>query len=65
MADMKPDRTEMWKALKWVMILLVTLVIAFGAYKAWQIATAPARVVENAAGSVKSGTSALVRFRYF
>jgi len=60
MADTKPDRTEMWKALKWVMILLVTLVIAFGAYKAWQIATAPARVVENAAGSVKSGTSAVL-----
>jgi len=53
MADPKPDhpktdRTEMWKALKWTMILLVCLVIAIGLYKAWQIATAPARVVENA-----------------
>lgn len=56
----KPDRTEMWKAIKWVMILLVTLVIAFGVYKAWQIATAPARVVGNAAGSVKSGASAVL-----
>lgn len=56
----KTDRTEMWKALKWVMILLVSLVITFGVYKAWQLATAPARVVGNAAGSVKSGASAVL-----
>lgn len=48
----KTDRTEMWKALKWTMILLVCLVCSIGAYKAWQIATAPARVLENTAGSV-------------
>lgn len=54
------DRTEMWKALKWTIILLVALLVAFGAFKAWQIATAPARVVSDAAGSVKSGATALL-----
>jgi len=56
----KTDRTEMWKALKWTMILLVCLLCAIGIYKAWKIATAPARVVENAAGSVKSSASAVL-----
>jgi len=55
----KPDRTEMWKALKWVVILLVTLVVAFGVFKAWQTVTAPARVVGDAAGSVKSNAAAV------
>ena len=56
----KTDRTEMWKALKWTMILLVCLVCAIGVYKAWEKLTAPARVVENAAGSVKSSASAVM-----
>ncbi len=56
----KTDRTEMWKALKWTMILLVCLVVLIGIYKAWQVATAPARVVENAAGSVKSSANAVL-----
>jgi len=59
MADTKPDRTEMWKALKWTVILLVALLIAVGVFKAYQIATAPARVVSEAAGSVKSSASAV------
>lgn len=50
----------MWKALKWTMILLVALIVAVGCFKAWQIATAPARVVSDAAGSVKSGASAVL-----
>lgn len=56
----EPDRTEMWKTLKWVVILLVCLVVSVGAYKAWQVATAPARVVGDAAGSLKSGASAVM-----
>jgi hypothetical protein len=60
MADPAPDRTEMWKALKWTMILLVGLLIAVGLFKAYQIATAPARVMSDAAGSVKSGASAVL-----
>ena len=56
----KTDRTEMWKALKWTMILLVCLVCAIGVYKAWEKLTAPARVVENAAGGVKSSASAVM-----
>ncbi len=55
-----PDRSEMWKALKWTAILLVFLLIAFGAFKAWQIATAPARVVGNATESVKSGATSIL-----
>jgi len=60
MADPKPDRTEMWKAVKWTMILLVALLGAVGAYKAWTVATAPARVVTDTAGSVKSGANAVL-----
>ena len=60
MSESKPDRTEMWKTLKWVVILLVCLVISAGAYKAWQVATAPARVVNDAAGSLKSSASAVM-----
>lgn len=60
MADAKPDRTEMWKALKWTIILLVALLITLGVFKAYQIATAPARVVNNAAESVKSGASVVL-----
>lgn len=60
MADTKPDRTEMWKALKWTLILLVALLIAVGVFKAYQIATAPARVVSDATKSVKSGASAVL-----
>lgn len=56
----KPDRSEMWKALKWTIILLVTLVVSFGVFKAWQVATAPARAVSDAAGSVKSSASAVM-----
>lgn len=60
MSEPKPDRTEMWKTLKWVVILLVCLVISAGAYKAWQVATAPARVVGDAAGTLKSSASAVM-----
>lgn len=60
MSESKPDRTEMWKALKWTVILLVCLVIAIGIFKAWQVATAPARVVSDAAGTVKSSASAVL-----
>ena len=60
MAEPKPDRTEMWKAVKWTMILLIALLAAIGLFKAWQIATAPARVVGDAAGSMKSGANAVL-----
>lgn len=50
----------MWKAVKWTMILLVALIAAVGVYKAYKIATAPARVVSGAAGSIKSGASAVL-----
>jgi hypothetical protein len=50
----------MWKAVKWTMILLVALLVAIGIFKAWQVATAPARVVGDAAGSVKSGANAVL-----
>lgn len=60
MAEPKPDRTEMWKALKWTMILLVALLVTVGVFKAYQIATAPARVVGDATESVKSGASAVL-----
>ena len=60
MSEAKPDRTEMWKALKWTIILLVGLLVAIGIFKAWQIATAPARAVGNAADSVKSSASAVL-----
>ena len=60
MSKPKPDRTEMWKALKWTLILLVCLVVSIGAFKAWQVATAPARVVGDAAGSLKSSASAVM-----
>jgi len=56
----KTDRTEMWRAIKWTMILLVCLICAIGVYKAWQVATAPARVVGNTAGNVKSSASAVM-----
>ena len=42
------------------MILLVALLIAIGVFKAWQIATAPARVVSDATGSMKSGANAVL-----
>lgn len=60
MSEPKPDRTQMWKALKWICILLVSLLVAVGIVKAWQVVTAPARVVSDAAGSVKSGASAVL-----
>ncbi len=60
MGEPTTDRTEMWKAVKWTMILLVALLVAVGVFKAWQIATAPARAVSEAAGSVKSGASAVL-----
>lgn len=59
MAEQTPDRSEMWQALKWTIILLVALIVSVGIYKAWHIATAPARVVTNAAESVKDGASAV------
>jgi len=60
MSEPKPDRTEMWKALKWTVIFLVGLLVAIGIFKAWQIATAPARAVGSAADSVKSSASAVL-----
>lgn len=60
MAEPKPDRTEMWKAVRWTMILLVALIVAVGVFKAWQIATAPARAVTEATESVKSGASSVL-----
>jgi hypothetical protein len=60
MAEPKPDRTEMWKAVKWTMILLVALIVAVGVFKAWQVATAPARAVTEAKESVKSGASSVL-----
>lgn len=60
MSEPKPDRTEMWKALKWTLILLVALVVVVGIFKVWQIATAPARAVNEAAGSVKSSANAVL-----
>jgi len=60
MSDNSAARTEMWKALKWTVILLVALTIAIGLFKAWQVATAPARVVSDAAGSVKSSAAAIM-----
>lgn len=38
---------DVWGAVKWLCILLVTLVIAAGAWKAWSVATAPARAVTS------------------
>lgn len=60
MSEPKPDRSEMWKAVKWTMILLVALLVAIGVFKAWQIATAPARAVTDAADSVKSSAGAVM-----
>ena len=60
MAEPKPDRTEMWKALKWTMILLVALVVAIGIFKMWQIATAPARAVSQATDTMKSGAASVL-----
>ena len=60
MSEAKPDRSEMWKAIKWVAIAFVACLIAFGVWKAWSIVTAPARVVEDAAGSVKSSVGNVV-----
>jgi len=57
MAEPKPDRTEMWKAIKWLVIAFIACLITFGVWKAWSIATAPARVVGDAAGSVKASVS--------
>jgi len=60
MTEPKADRTEMWKALKWLAMLCVALLVAFGVFKAWQIATAPARVVGDATTSMKAGASAVL-----
>ena len=60
MSESKADRTEMWKAVKWTLILLVALTVAVGVFKAWQVATAPARVVSDAAGSMKSSANAVL-----
>jgi len=60
MAEPKTDRTEMWKAIKWLVIAFIACLITFGVWKAWSIATAPARVVGDAAGSVKESVSGVV-----
>ncbi len=60
MSEPKPDRTEMWKALKWTAILLICLLGCVGIYKAWQVATAPARAVSGAADTLKSSANAVI-----
>ncbi|WP_427452070.1 hypothetical protein [Litorimonas sp. WD9-15] len=60
MAEDKVDRSDMWKAVKWIVIAFIACLITFGIWKAWSIATAPARVVGDAAGSVKTGVSNVV-----
>ncbi len=55
----KVDRSEMWKALKWIVILIVLLIVAFCGYKIWNVVTAPARVVGTATESMKSSASAV------
>lgn len=60
MSEPKTDKTEMWKALKWTLILLVALLVAVGAFKTWQVVTAPARVVSDAADTMKSGANAVL-----
>ena len=50
----------MWKAIKWTLILLVCLVVSIGVFKAWQVATTPARAVGDAAGSLKSSANAVM-----
>jgi len=60
MSVSKPDRTEMWKALKWTAILLVALMVAIGVFKAYKIVTTPARVVGDATDSMKSSANAVL-----
>lgn len=60
MAEPKTDRTEMWKAIKWLVIAFIACLITFGVWKIWSVATAPARVVGDAAGSVKESVSDVV-----
>lgn len=60
MADEKIDRSEMWKAIKWIAIAFIACLIAFGVWKAWSVASAPARIVGDAAGSMKDGVSNVV-----
>jgi hypothetical protein len=50
----------MWKALKWTIILLITLIVVLGAFKIWHVVTAPARVVSDATDSMKSSASAVM-----
>lgn len=59
MSEPKRDRTEMWRALKWTLILCVALVAAVSLFKVWHIATAPARAVGTATETFKSGASAV------
>ena len=59
MSEPKPDRTEMWRAIKWTLILCVALVAAVSLFKVWSIATAPVRAVETATETFKSGASAV------
>jgi len=53
------NKVEMWRAVKWTLILCVTLVAAFCLFKVWRMATAPARAVETASETVKSGANAV------
>ena len=59
MSEPKRDKTEMWRALKWTLILCVALVAAVSLFKVWHIATAPARAVGTATETFKSGASAV------
>lgn len=50
-APLKPPKSDLWGAVKWICILLVVLVLAAAAWKAWDIATAPARAVTSTVDS--------------
>lgn len=60
MSDQEASRTEMWKTLKWGLILIVVLVIAACVFRAIHMASAPVRAVGSATESVKSGASAVM-----
>ena len=59
----QPPKGSLLNTSKWVCIAFVVGVLAFGAYKAWQIFTKPAEVVGSAvdgmSGAVKSGADAV------
>lgn len=60
MSDQDASRTEMWKTIKWGLILLVAIVVAVCIFRAIHMASAPVRAVGTATDSVKSGASAVL-----